>query len=96
MTVLPSSGIFVLLHQDPAQAEPDSCHYQSVLGLLNVTTQTAVGANGDASQAHGPPVYLTVPHFCECDPSLIEAVDGLSCDPEVHTTWIDVEPLTGQ
>ncbi|MEW5302582.1 MAG: hypothetical protein WDW36_005351 [Sanguina aurantia] len=80
---------------DPQQAEPDSCHYQSVLGLLNVTVQQAVGANGDASAAHGPPVYLTVPHFCGCDPALNASVDGLSCDPDTHTTWIDVEPLTG-
>ncbi|CAG0920708.1 unnamed protein product [Notodromas monacha] len=41
------------------------------------------------------PVYLSMPHFFQGADEYFLAVDGLMRDPEKHTTFIDVEPLTG-
>ncbi len=43
----------------------------------------------------GPFLFLAYPHFCGADPSLARNVTGLSCDPEKHTLFLDVEPVTG-
>ncbi len=39
--------------QDPAIAEPDTCHYQSIKGLMNITTPMAVGITGLYGQVSG-------------------------------------------
>eukprot|EP00798_Chlamydomonas_sp_ICE-L_P024550 gene24550-10161_t len=75
--------------------KPDVCHYQNIRGLMNITIPRAVGARGKPGDAYGPPVYVSAPHFCDCDSSLSEAVSGLECVPSMHTFFVDVEPITG-
>ena len=41
------------------------------------------------------PVYLSYPHFLNGDPSLVEAVEGLKPDPEVHGTFFKIQPKLG-
>lgn len=41
------------------------------------------------------PVYLSYPHFLNADPSLVDAVQGLSPDPEVHGTYFKIQPKLG-
>lgn len=38
----------------------------------------------------GPPLFLSMPHFCKADPRLAEGVVGLQCRPENHTVFLDV------
>ncbi len=45
--------------------------------------------------AGGAPVVMSAPHFLHGDPTLWEAVDGLYPDPEIHETYIDIEPTSG-
>ncbi|KAG2485799.1 hypothetical protein HYH03_015510 [Edaphochlamys debaryana] len=82
---------------DPREGEVDPCHYQTIRGLANVSIPSAVGPNGNASApaAHGVPVLMSLPHFCLVDPSVTGALEGPACDPERHSTFIDVEPITG-
>ncbi|CAG9857553.1 unnamed protein product [Phyllotreta striolata] len=35
------------------------------------------------------------PHFLHAEPALIESFEGLEPDPALHTSYIDVEPVTG-
>lgn len=81
--------------QDESQLAPDPCYYQRILGLINVTIPIAVGPTGDPANAHGPPVYISSPHYCDCDPALAAAVEGLACDKAKHATFLDIEPITG-
>lgn len=39
--------------------------------------------------------FMSWPHFYEGDPKFAEAIDGLKPDPELHKTFMDVEPITG-
>lgn len=41
------------------------------------------------------PVYLSYPHFLNGDPSLVDAVEGLKPDPEVHSTFFKIQPKLG-
>lgn len=41
------------------------------------------------------PVFVSAPHFYLGDQALVEAVDGLSPNPEDHATFLSVEPHTG-
>ncbi len=40
------------------------------------------------------PVYLSLPHFLFCDEKYLAAVEGLSPDPEIHNTFVEVEPVS--
>lgn len=82
---------------DPDESDVDSCHNQRIKGLRNITTPMAIGAQGipKGGSAPGPPIYVSLPHFCLCDESLAEQYEGLSCDLDRHMTWVDVEPITG-
>lgn len=41
------------------------------------------------------PVYLSWPHFYKADPELLNAVDGLSPDKELHETYFKIQPKLG-
>uniref|UniRef100_A0A8C6F051 Scavenger receptor class B member 1 n=1 Tax=Marmota marmota marmota TaxID=9994 RepID=A0A8C6F051_MARMA len=43
----------------------------------------------------GAPLFLSHPHFLNADPVLAEAVAGLHPDPEEHSLFLDVHPVTG-
>ncbi|XP_005096207.1 lysosome membrane protein 2 [Aplysia californica] len=53
-------------------------------GLLNVSVCRT-----------GAPVVMSMPHFLGCDPQTINAVEGLSPNEEEHSSFLDIEPLTG-
>ena len=36
----------------------------------------------------GAPAYGSAPHFLQADPDLADAVEGLSPDPALHTTFL--------
>ncbi|XP_016040424.1 scavenger receptor class B member 1 isoform X2 [Erinaceus europaeus] len=41
------------------------------------------------------PLFLSHPHFYNADPVLAEAVTGLDPNPEEHSLFLDVHPVTG-
>uniref|UniRef100_A0A8D0X313 Platelet glycoprotein 4 n=1 Tax=Sus scrofa TaxID=9823 RepID=A0A8D0X313_PIG len=43
----------------------------------------------------GKPVYISLPHFLHGSPELSELIEGLSPNEEEHSTYLDVEPITG-
>ncbi|XP_078581893.1 lysosome membrane protein 2-like isoform X2 [Branchiostoma floridae x Branchiostoma japonicum] len=43
----------------------------------------------------GAPIVLSLPHFYQGDPSLLDTVWGLQPDKLKHQTFLDVEPTTG-
>jgi hypothetical protein len=51
---------------------------------------------GNITSAVNAPVWISNPHFCNADPSLIEAIGGMNPNPEIHLTYVDIEPQTGQ
>ncbi|MGH0134486.1 UNVERIFIED_CONTAM: hypothetical protein FKN15_055211 [Acipenser sinensis] len=43
----------------------------------------------------GMPVYISLPHFLYGSEALKEAIDGMEPNEEEHSTFLDVEPVTG-
>merc|ERR1711860_28160 len=43
----------------------------------------------------GAPVIISLPHFLNAEPRFSEAITGLNPDEAVHTTFLNVEPYTG-
>lgn len=43
----------------------------------------------------GAPLFLSHPHFLNADPVLAEAVVGLHPNPEEHSLFLDIHPVTG-
>lgn len=41
------------------------------------------------------PIIVSSPHFLDADQKVKEAVGGLNPDPEIHRSFMDVEPITG-
>lgn len=39
------------------------------------------------------PLILSGPHFLDTDPDLSKLVDGLTPDPTIHATYVDIEPV---
>lgn len=82
------------MRADMSQADPDPRFFQTIRGLMNLTTPMAAGPSG-LPGAPGPPIFLSYPHFCGADPVLAQGVVGLRCLPEYHDLFLDVEPNTG-
>ena len=40
------------------------------------------------------PVYLSFPHFYKADPKLLDAVEGLKPNPEIHETYFKIQPVS--
>ena len=40
-----------------------------------------------------PPVVISPPHFYQCNKSLLDTVDGLHPNKNLHSTHIDFEPV---
>ncbi|GMH35846.1 hypothetical protein BSKO_03714 [Bryopsis sp. KO-2023] len=82
------SGVEVVRFElDDGVLIPNAYYDQSILGLINVTKPM--------TRAQGAPVYFSLPHFCRSSEALKNGVVGMSCDPERHTLFVDVEPNTG-
>ncbi|KAB0392897.1 hypothetical protein E2I00_011123, partial [Balaenoptera physalus] len=43
----------------------------------------------------GKPVYISLPHFLYASPETSQPIEGLSPNEEEHSTYLDVEPITG-
>ncbi|XP_058017300.1 platelet glycoprotein 4-like isoform X1 [Ahaetulla prasina] len=43
----------------------------------------------------GKPVHISLPHFLHASPSVFKYVKGMQPNAEEHTTFLDVEPITG-
>lgn len=73
-----------LLWANSKERSANARYYQwGPSGLLNLTV------------LFGTDVFVSLPHFLNCDPSLLEAVDGLKPDPGLHDLYIGVEPYSG-
>lgn len=53
------------------------------MGLLDVT-----------DCYYGFPIALSYPHFMDSDPTLLEKVEGSHPDPEVHTSYFNIQPVS--
>ena len=40
------------------------------------------------------PVFISKPHFLDCSPIVLEAVDNLHPDRALHDSFLDVEPVS--
>ncbi|CAM4566584.1 hypothetical protein PO909_029154 [Leuciscus waleckii] len=49
----------------------------------------------DLTACRGTPVYLSLPHFLYGSDDLIQSVIGLNPNPDEHSIFLDVEPITG-
>lgn len=43
----------------------------------------------------GKPVIISLPHFLHATPEIRETIEGLQPNEEEHSTFLDVEPITG-
>jgi hypothetical protein len=87
-----------LLRFTPSNAtlDPQARYYTERRGLLNISACAARGAAAPTgSGATGPPVFVSLPHFCRADASIAEETSGTSCDESRHALWLGVEPTTG-
>ncbi|KAH9258385.1 hypothetical protein BASA81_003434 [Batrachochytrium salamandrivorans] len=68
-------------------------------GLWNANAnEVQFGPNGlvNASIIYlGAPIFVSLPHFLDADPALLEGVTGLQPDPLLHEMFLDIEPTTG-
>ncbi|TST22530.1 Platelet glycoprotein 4 [Bagarius yarrelli] len=62
----------------------------------NETTRNcSVAGVLDVKACKGAPVLISLPHFLHGSKELLELVHGLNPNPEEHSTYLDVEPITG-
>jgi hypothetical protein len=91
-----ANGVQLLkYHPEESLGHPDPRYFTRISGLMNLTACHAVGPTGRGEDAAGPPVYLSMPHFCYVDPRVAEQTVGTKCDPQRHDLWLGVEPITG-
>nr|KAF6418038.1 CD36 molecule [Rousettus aegyptiacus] len=43
----------------------------------------------------GKPVFISLPHFLHASPEIAGNIEGLNPNEEEHSTYLDVEPITG-
>ncbi|XP_057587017.1 platelet glycoprotein 4 [Hippopotamus amphibius kiboko] len=43
----------------------------------------------------GRPVYISLPHFLHASADIADPIEGLNPNEEEHSTYLDVEPITG-
>uniref|UniRef100_A0A9L0J4B3 Platelet glycoprotein 4 n=1 Tax=Equus asinus TaxID=9793 RepID=A0A9L0J4B3_EQUAS len=56
---------------------------------------TLYGVLNIAKCKDGRPVYISLPHFLHASPEILESFEGLNPNEEEHSTYLDVEPITG-
>lgn len=91
------NGVRLLKYQpDDRVVAPDPRFFTEIPGLMNVSACTAVGPSGSAASAAGPPVFMSMPHYCHVDPAVAAQTTGVTpCDVAAHDLWLGVEPTTG-
>ena len=51
----------------------------------------------DASPCyHDVPIMYSAPHFYKGNPILQQSIEGLNPDPELHSSYVDVEPVNNK
>lgn len=43
----------------------------------------------------GAPAFMSLPHFYNADPSILEYISGLAPNPKEHLTYLDLHPRWG-
>ncbi|XP_054608775.1 platelet glycoprotein 4 isoform X1 [Dunckerocampus dactyliophorus] len=76
----------------PAVNPANHCYCKDVKTTKNCTI---AGVLDMSSCQDGNPIYMSLPHFLYGSPSLQEAMRGLRPSEEHHSTFLDVEPMTG-
>ncbi|XP_056103467.1 platelet glycoprotein 4 [Rhinichthys klamathensis goyatoka] len=91
-------GIDVYRYKLPAEAlaspmtNPDNmCYCTDPVITKNCTTAGLL----DLTACKGAPVFLSLPHFLYGSNHLVQSVIGLSPNPDEHSIFLDVEPITG-
>lgn len=68
--------------------ENNSCYdhsdYKKYQGLQNISPCQ-----------YGAPVYISNPHFFQSDPQLLDAVEGLKPEKDIHQTFFKIQPKLG-
>ncbi|XP_055601457.1 scavenger receptor class B member 1 [Uranotaenia lowii] len=62
----------------------DDKHYKRYQGLQNISPCQ-----------YGAPVYISNPHFFQSDPQLLDAVEGLNPQQDIHQTFFKIQPKLG-
>uniref|UniRef100_A0AAY4CFV2 Platelet glycoprotein 4 n=1 Tax=Denticeps clupeoides TaxID=299321 RepID=A0AAY4CFV2_9TELE len=72
---------------------PDNmCYCKDPVLTLNCTV---AGVLDISSCRDGTPILISLPHFLHGSPELVEALVGLNPNEDHHSTFLDVEPITG-
>ncbi|KAG7320618.1 hypothetical protein KOW79_016471 [Hemibagrus wyckioides] len=75
----------------PAENPDNQCYC-----ISNETTRNCTVAGVlDVSTCKGTPVLISLPHFLHGSKEMLDLVHGLNPNPEEHSTYLDVEPITG-
>ncbi|KAK3517458.1 hypothetical protein QTP70_011640 [Hemibagrus guttatus] len=75
----------------PTENPDNQCYCISKETTRNCTVAGVL----DISTCKGSPVLISLPHFLHGSKVLLELVHGLNPNPEEHSTYLDVEPITG-
>ncbi|XP_043262068.1 scavenger receptor class B member 1 [Colletes gigas] len=60
-----------------------------------VSTCSSYGLQNISPCQYSAPVYLSFPHFYKADPKLLDAVEGLKPDKELHGTYFKIQSKLG-
>uniref|UniRef100_A0A5F5Q2W7 Platelet glycoprotein 4 n=1 Tax=Equus caballus TaxID=9796 RepID=A0A5F5Q2W7_HORSE len=85
--VLPSKAF-----ASPLQNPDNHCFCTEKIVSKNCTLY---GVLNIAKCKDGRPVYISLPHFLHASPEILESFEGLNPNEEEHSTYLDVEPITG-
>ncbi|KAM9467758.1 platelet glycoprotein 4 [Clarias gariepinus] len=91
-------GIEVYHYVLPSQtfaAPVDNPDNQCYCTNKEVTKNCTLAGVLDIKACKGFPVLISLPHFLYSSKDLLENVDGLNPNPDIHYTFLDVEPITG-
>lgn len=76
----------------PVDNPENKCYCKDPLFTRNCTMAGILDISGCKE---GMPVYISLPHFLYGSEALKEAIDGMEPNEEEHSTFLDVEPVTG-
>ncbi|XP_022190215.2 sensory neuron membrane protein 2 [Nilaparvata lugens] len=86
---------WLFLADDVLVNEDASCYCNGTINGLTQPTTCAPKGAVDISNCMDVPVIMTKPHFLDAANDLLDDVDGLKPDPELHNSYFDIEPKTG-
>lgn len=83
---------FTRFMPEPSVFDASTEYFQKYKGLMNITRPVAVGIDGRGASA-GPPLFLSLPGYCNVDEMVSNGVKGVNCEPDRHTIYLDVGEL---